>query len=88
MHRITILSKPGCHLCDVAKQAVNRLVGTHTTVLVEEIDILQNPDLHAQYKDDIPVILVDGVERFRHHVDPDKLAQIFYGELGEKLIGF
>ena len=88
MHRITIMSKPGCHLCEEAKKIVSHVVGDHATVLIEEVNILENPDLHDQYKDVIPVIMVDGVERFRQRVDPDKLAQMFYDEFGEKLLGF
>ncbi len=88
MHTITILGKPGCHLCDVAKQEIYRLVSSHADVLVTEINILDNPDLHAKYNDDVPVILVDNVERFRHTVDPDKLAKIFYDQFGQSLLGF
>ena len=88
MHTITIYSKPHCHLCEVAKEAIYRLVSSHADVLVEEINILKNPDLHARYKDDIPVIVIDNVERFRHTVDPDKLAHIFTGEFTQKLLGF
>ena len=88
MHRITIMSKPGCPFCAEAKKMVSQVVGNHATVLIEEVNILENPDLHDKYRDVIPVILVDGVERFRHRVDPDKLAQMFYDEFGEKLLGF
>jgi len=80
MHRITIYSKPGCHLCEEVKTAITRLVSSHATVMIEEINILKNPELRDKYKDD--------VERFRGKVDPDKLAQLFYDEFGEKLIGF
>jgi len=88
MHRITIYSKPGCHLCEEVKTAITRLVSSHATVMIEEINILKNPELRDKYKNDIPVVLVDDVERFRGKVDPDKLAQLFYDEFGEKLIGF
>lgn len=88
MHRITIMTKPGCHLCEVAKQTISKIVGSHASVMVEEINILENPDLHDKYKNDVPVILVDGVERFKHQVDPDKLSQLFYDEFGERLLGF
>lgn len=88
MHKITLYSKPGCHLCEAAKRTIDRLVGNHATVLVEEVNILEHPDLHAAYQDAIPVVLVDGVERFRHRIDPDKLAKLFYDEFGQKLLGF
>ena len=88
MHRITIMSKPGCHLCEAAVETAQRVVGRNIPALIEEIDITQDQDLLEKYRDDIPVVLVDGVERFRHELDPDKLAQLFYGELSQKLLGF
>jgi len=87
MHKITVMSKPGCHLCEAAIETVQKVVGSHIPVLIEEVDITQDQELLEKYRDDIPVILVDGVERFRHTVDPDKLAQFFYDDLGQKLIG-
>lgn len=87
MHKITVMSKPGCHLCEVAMQTVQKVVGANIPVLIEEVDITQDLELLEKYRNDIPVVLVDGVERFRHTVDPDQLAQLFYDEPGEKLLG-
>jgi hypothetical protein len=88
MHKITVMSKPGCHLCDVALETVQKVVGAHVAVLIEEVDITQDLDLLEKYRDAIPVVLVDGVEHFRYTVDPDKLAQLFYDDLQQKLLGF
>ncbi len=88
MHKVSVMSKPGCHLCEVALETVQKVVGANIPVLIEEIDITQDLDLLEKYGDAIPVILVDGIERFRYHVDPDKLAQLFYDETSQKLLGF
>ena len=87
MHKITIMSKPGCHLCEAAVQVAQKVVGAHIPVLIEEVDITQDQDLLEKYKNDIPVVLVDGIERFRHTIDPDKLARLFYDEAGQNLLG-
>ena len=87
MHKITIMSKPGCHLCEVAAKVIQDIVGSRVPVLIEMVDITSDQLLLEKYRDDIPVILVDGVERFRHTVDPDKLAEMFLDEPGEKLLG-
>jgi len=87
MHKITIMSKPGCHLCEVAVQTVQKVVAWHVETLVEEVDITQDLELLEKYRNDIPVILVDGVEKFRHEVDPDRLAQIFAHE-SQRTLGF
>ena len=88
MHRITVMSKPGCHLCEAAMEVIQRVVGSHIAVLIEEVDITQDIELLEQYREAIPVVLVDGKERFRHHIDPDALARLFYDETGQKLLGF
>ena len=88
MHKITIMSKPGCHLCEVAADVVQKVVGSRVPVLIEVVDITSDQDLLEKYRDDIPVVLVDGVERFRHAIDPDKLARLFMDEPGENLLGF
>ena len=88
MHKITVMSKPGCHLCEVALETVQRVVGSHVPALIEEVDITQDLDLLEKYREAIPVVLIDGVERFRYHVDPDTLARLFYDEFQQKLLGF
>jgi len=88
MHKIVVMSKPGCHLCQEALETIQKVVGAHIAVLIEEVDITQDLDLMEKYHDDIPVVLIDDVERFRHRVDPDKLARLFYDETGQRLLGF
>ena len=88
MHRIMLYLKPDCPNCETTREMITRLVSSHADVLVEEVDITKNPQLLVKFKDVVPVLFVDDVERFRGHVDPDKLSQIFYDELGEKFIGF
>jgi hypothetical protein len=88
MHKISVMSKPGCHLCDEALQVIQKVVGDHIPVLIEEIDITQDLDLLEKYHDDIPVVLIDGIEHCRHRVDPDKLARLFYDQTSQRLLGF
>jgi glutaredoxin len=87
MHKITVLSKPGCKLCDQALDVVQKVIGSHVAVVIEEIDITQDQELLEKYKNDIPVILVDDVEQFRGAVDPQKLARLFMDEPGQNLLG-
>jgi hypothetical protein len=88
LRKITIYGKPDCHLCNVAAEVVQKVVGSNIAVLIEKVDITDDIALLEKYKNDIPVIAVDGVDTFKHHVDPQQLARMFYGELGEKLVGF
>ena len=73
--KITIYSKPDCHLCGVAKEVVDRCRGKVDFAL-EVVDISQNPDLFERYRDDIPVILLDGKEIARHFVRERKLLEL------------
>jgi len=57
--RITLIGKPGCHLCDEAREVVAE-VAADLGVRWEEQSILDDPSLHERYADQIPVTLVDG----------------------------
>ena len=59
VRRITLITKPGCHLCDDARAVVEK-VAAETGAEVEEINMLEHPDLVAKYAEQIPVTLVDG----------------------------
>jgi glutaredoxin len=68
---VIIYSRPGCHLCDEAKEAIlSAGCGDHFTL--EEINIESDPELLRKYKYDIPVIMIDGVEAFIHRVAPSE----------------
>lgn len=81
------MSKPGCHLCEIALDTIQKVIGDHVPVLIEEIDITQDQDLLEKYREEIPVVLINGEERFRHDVDPQQLGQIFVNELGGNVLG-
>jgi glutaredoxin len=58
-HQITIYSRKGCHLCEVAREKIDELqpeFGYH----VEEIFIDGNHDLVEKYGEQVPVIHIDG----------------------------
>ena len=57
--RVTLIGKPGCHLCDDAREVVAR-VTAELGESFEERSILDDPALHERYGEQIPVTLVDG----------------------------
>ena len=65
---VIVYSRPGCHLCDEAKAAIVS-AGCSDRFTLEEINIESDPELLRKYKYDIPVVLIDGAEAFRHRVD-------------------
>ena len=70
--RITLISKPGCHLCDQAREVIERVAGDLGVQWVE-LSILDDPKLSAAYSEQIPVTLVDGGQHDYWAVDEDRL---------------
>lgn len=77
MHKphVIIYSRPGCHLCDEAK-AVIQNAGFNERFTLEEINIESDDGLLRKYKYDIPVVLIDGVEAFRHRVNVSEFKRV------------
>jgi hypothetical protein len=68
--QIILYSKPGCHLCEVMKKEMAKADCAELYQL-EEVNIDSNAELLARYRYDIPVLLIDGVEAFRHRLTAD-----------------
>jgi glutaredoxin len=71
-HRITLLTRAGCHLCDDARSVLHRVAGEVGAALAEQ-DVDADPQLRAQYGDMVPVILIDGREHGYWRVEEDRL---------------
>lgn len=70
--RITLIGKPGCHLCDQAR-AVIAAVAADTGVGWTEVSILDDAALHEKYAEQIPVTLVDGAQHDYWRVSEQRL---------------
>lgn len=70
---VTLLSRPGCHLCDDARAIVERVVGEVGGVALVERSILDDAALLERYRDEIPVVLVDGDVHTIWRVDEARL---------------
>ena len=75
MHRVVLYSRPGCHLCDVAREVVLS-VRDRVDFSFQEVDIEGDDDLELEYGIRIPVVEVDGEERFEVTVDGTELARL------------
>jgi glutaredoxin len=76
--RVVLYSKPGCHLCDHAKQALSRAAAEF-----REVDITSDPGLMNEYGITIPVVEVDGVAVFEAGMNPAELREILREALQE-----
>jgi len=70
--RVTLYSKPGCHLCDDARAVIER-VCTDLGESYVEISILDDASLMARYGEEIPVTLVDGAQHDFWRVSEERL---------------
>jgi glutaredoxin len=71
---VTLYGKPGCHLCDDAREVVERVRKTHPFEL-REVDISLDPALFREYGERIPVLALNGVELFDYHVEEAVLVE-------------
>jgi glutaredoxin len=70
--RVTLYAKPGCHLCDDARQVIARVCADLGTTY-DEIDITTSPDLMEHFGERIPVTYVDGRGHDFWRVDEQRL---------------
>lgn len=71
-HRVTLITRTGCHLCADAEQLLRRL-HAELGFGYEEQDVDADPRLRAEYSDRVPVILLDGAEHGYWRVEEPRL---------------
>jgi glutaredoxin len=73
--RLTIYSKPGCHLCDEMKAVVKEAINGREGLSLEEIDISNDPALLALYELEIPVLMIDGKKAAKYRIAEEELTR-------------
>jgi glutaredoxin len=72
---VIVYSRPGCHLCDDAIEAI-KAARCDEAFTFAEVNIETSPELLSKYQFDIPVIMINDVEAFRHRVDTKKFKEL------------
>ena len=83
--RLTIYSKPGCHLCDEMKSLVHRIIAEQSSdraIALEEIDISSDSALLDRYGLEIPVLFIDGKKVAKYRVSEADLTQMVEARKG------
>jgi len=70
---LTLIGKPGCHLCDDAREVITGVVSDFAGVSFDELSILDDRELYAKYMDEIPVLLLNGKVHNIWRIDPARL---------------
>ena len=73
-HVVTLVEARGCHLCESARRALER-VRVEVPFELEEVDITGDAELEGRYRERIPVVLVDGEEAFTYFVHDEALRR-------------
>jgi glutaredoxin len=68
---VVLYTREGCHLCDEAR-AMLESHGLEVTA----VDIDADPELCSRYTDCVPVVVIDGKERFRGRVNEVLLRRL------------
>jgi glutaredoxin len=70
-HDVTLYTRTGCHLCDDAQALLVR-----NGLTPELVDIDADPLLRERFNDCVPVVVIDGKERFRGRVNEVLLRRL------------
>jgi glutaredoxin len=70
MTTVTLYGKPGCCLCDEAREAL-AAVQASLPFELEEVDITRDPALEREYRERIPVVAIGGETVCELVVDPE-----------------
>jgi len=72
---LLLLTRPGCHLCEDARRIVER-VSKDLGIPWQERSIEQDPDLLDRFAEEIPVLMIDGVQRDFWQIDEARLRRL------------
>jgi len=77
---LTLLTKPGCHLCEEAKKAIELVMfefsqenSVNVQIKLTEINILEDEALKNQYSEEIPVLKINGATHAYWRIDSERL---------------
>ncbi|GGR82790.1 thioredoxin family protein [Micromonospora fulviviridis] len=72
--RLTLITRPDCHLCEDAKAALDRVVAVTGDRWIEK-DVTGDLELEREYGDRLPVVLLDGKEHGYWRVEEERLLR-------------
>lgn len=73
--QLVLVSKPGCHLCDDAREIILDVLKDFPDVFFHEKNMLDDQELIDAYSEEIPVVLIDGKQHSFWRVDSERLSE-------------
>ncbi|MEV6843336.1 glutaredoxin family protein [Actinoplanes sp. NPDC051411] len=77
--RLTLISRPGCHLCTDAEAVLDRIAPGQW----ERVDVESSVELERDFGDRVPVLLLDGKEHGYWRIEEDRLRRDLARQPGE-----
>ena len=81
---LTLIGKPGCHLCDDAIEVIERALADFSktkpqqVVEVKHLNMLEHEDLIQKYAEEIPVLLINGKMHAYWRIDEERLMRALH----------
>jgi glutaredoxin len=81
---LTLISKPGCHLCDDALEVIHQVLADFSAakpqqqVEVKHVNMLEHEDLIQKYAEEIPVLLINGNMHAYWRIDDERLMRALH----------
>ena len=78
---LTLIGKPGCHLCEDAESAIERVLASFLasnpslSVSFTQHNILDDAELAARYSEEIPVLLINGTVHNYWRIDEERFMR-------------
>lgn len=74
--QLTLIGKPGCHLCDDAEVVIQEVLSEFEgSVALAKENILEDDALFARYSEEIPVLLINGQVHNYWRIDPVRFRE-------------
>jgi glutaredoxin len=80
---VTIYSRSGCHLCEVALTEIEKFKNKFEFE-IERVLIDGNSDLERKYGEEVPVILINGKTHDFFKVDPERFRLAMQKEIRQR----
>jgi len=80
--RVTILSREGCHLCDVIYRIATHLQ-PELHIEINIVDVDSDSSLAERYGARVPIVLLDEIEHFAGSVTEEELRRAIKKRGGE-----
>ena len=88
MTTITLIGKPGCHLCDVAREVTERVLAELPEAVAERVEVREasiddDPAQFDLWCEKIPVVLIDNHLHAHWRLNPERLRDALTGAHAE-----